>query len=116
MEGHCLPEVVFSAAGKAERYGIRAVDMAKALIDEGFHPPTVYFPLVVKEALMIEPTETENRENLDALVATRERIAQTAETDPEALRTAPHTTPVGCLNVVLAARKPVLAEKEEPVE
>ena len=61
-----MHEVVFSAADKAERFGIRAVDIAKALIDEGFHPPTVYFPLVVKEALMIEPTETENRENLDA--------------------------------------------------
>ncbi len=116
VEGPCLHEVVFSAADKAERYGVRAVDIAKALIDEGFHPPTIYFPLVVKEALMIEPTETENRENLDALVAAMERIARTAETDPELLRTAPHTTPVGRLDEVLAARKPDLAEKEDPGE
>ena len=92
------------------------MDIAKALIDEGFHPPTVYFPLVVKEALMIEPTETENRENLDAFVAAMERIARTAETDPETLRTAPHTTPVGRLDEVLAARKPDLAEREEKPE
>ena len=111
VEGPCMHEVVFSAADKAERFGIRAVDIAKALIDEGFHPPTVYFPLVVKEALMIEPTETENRENLDAFIAALERIARAAETDPESLRTAPHSTPVGRLDEVLAARKPDLVEK-----
>jgi glycine dehydrogenase subunit 2 len=115
VDGPCMHEVVFSAAEQAERYGVRAVDIAKALIDEGFHPPTVYFPLVVKEALMIEPTETENLENLDAFVAAMERIARTAETDPEALRTAPHTTPVGRLDEVLAARKPDLTEQADEV-
>ena len=114
VEGPCMHEVVFLGGGQGRALRVRAVDIAKALIDEGFHPPTVYFPLVVKEALMIEPTETENRENLDAFVAAMERIARTAETDPESLRTAPHTTPVGRLDEVLAARKPDLAEKEEP--
>jgi glycine dehydrogenase subunit 2 len=116
VEGPCLHEVVFSAADKAEQFGVRANDIAKALIDEGFHPPTVYFPLVVKEALMIEPTETENLENLDAFVAAMERIARTAETDPESLHAAPRTTPVGRLDEVLAARQPDLAEKEEEKE
>lgn len=113
VEGPCMHEVVFSAADKAEHYGIRALDIAKALIDEGFHPPTIYFPLVVKESLMFEPTETENKENLDDLVAAMERIAQAAEKDPASLQAAPHTTPVGRLDEVLAARKPDLAEKEE---
>lgn len=116
VEGPCMHEVVFSAADKAEHYGIRALDVAKALIDEGFHPPTIYFPLVVKEALMFEPTETENKENLDALVAAMERIARAAKEDPDSLRAAPRTMPVGRLDEVLAARKPDLAEKEGLVD
>lgn len=112
IDGPCMHEVVFTAADKAEQYGVRALDVAKALIDEGFHPPTIYFPQVVKEALMIEPTETENKENLDAFVAAMERIALAAEKDPVSLQTAPHTMPVGRLDEVLAARKPDLVEKE----
>ena len=102
----CMHECVFSAEDKVEQYGISAIDVAKALIDAGFHPPTVYFPLVVKEALMIEPTETESKENLDAFVEAMAKIADLAATDPEALHAAPITTPVGRLDEVKAARKP----------
>lgn len=108
----CMHEVVFSAEDKAAAYGVSALDVAKALIDEGFHPPTIYFPLVVKEAMMIEPTETEALENLDALVAAMGRIADKAATDPAALHAAPLTTPVGRLDEVSAARHPVLQEPE----
>jgi len=109
----CMHEVVFSAEDKAAQHGVSALDVAKALIDEGFHPPTIYFPLVVKEAMMLEPTETEALENLDALVAAMGRIADKAASDPEALHAAPITTPVGRLDEVNAARHPVL---QEPLE
>ncbi|MDR2393816.1 MAG: aminomethyl-transferring glycine dehydrogenase subunit GcvPB [Treponema sp.] len=88
--------------------GITTLDIAKRLIDYGFHPPTIYFPLIVKEALMVEPTETESKETLDAFAAALITIAQEAKTQPELLKTAPHTTPVGRLDEVAAARKPVL--------
>ena len=109
----CMHEVVFSAEDKVAQHGVSALDVAKALIDEGFHPPTIYFPLVVKEAMMLEPTETEALENLDALVAAMGRIADKAAADPEALHAAPITTPVGRLDEVNAARHPVL---QEPLE
>jgi glycine dehydrogenase subunit 2 len=83
-------------------------DIAKRLIDYGFHPPTVYFPLIVKEALMVEPTETESRETLDAFAAALGAIAEEAKTRPELLSGAPHDTPVGRLDETAAARKPVL--------
>jgi glycine dehydrogenase subunit 2 len=107
----CMHEVVMSAADQAALHGVTAVDVAKALIDEGFHPPTVYFPLVVKEAIMIEPTETESKENLDALVAAMIRIADKAQEDPAWLHAAPRSTPVGRLDEVRAARQPDLAER-----
>jgi glycine dehydrogenase subunit 2 len=88
--------------------GVTTLDIAKRLIDYGFHPPTVYFPLIVREALMIEPTETETRETLDAFAEALEAIAGEARTNPELLKTAPHTTPVGRLDETAAARKPVL--------
>jgi glycine dehydrogenase subunit 2 len=78
------------------------------LLDYGVHAPTVYFPLIVPEALMIEPTETESRESLDAFVQLMARIAQEAQSDPERLRTAPHNTPVGRLDEVKAAQDLVL--------
>ena len=84
---------------------IHALDIAKRLIDLGFHPPTNYFPLIVPEALMIEPTETESRETLDAFVAAMVQIAEEARTDPEILHSAPHVTPVGRLDEVKAARE-----------
>jgi len=104
----CKHECVFSAGRQAEK-GVRAIDIAKALIDRGFHPPTVYFPLTVKEAMMIEPTETESKETLDAFIAAMIGIAELAESDPEAFAEFPATTPVSRLDEVLAARKPDLA-------
>ncbi len=110
----CMHEVVFTAQDKVEQYGVSALDVAKALIDEGFHPPTIYFPLVVPEALMIEPTETESKENLDAFVAAMTKLAQACKDDPELLHQAPVTTPVGRLDEVSAARKPILTDPLEP--
>jgi len=87
---------------------VRALDISKRLIDYGYHPPTNYFPLIVHEALMIEPTETENRETLDAFAEALERIAQEARQSPELLHQAPHETPVRRLDEVAAARSPRL--------
>ena len=102
-----MHECVLSADPLAP-FGVRALDVAKALIDEGVHPPTIYFPLIVKEALMIEPTETETKETLDAFIEAMRRIAKQARDDPDSLRSAPHTAPVGRLDETGAARKPVL--------
>ncbi len=88
--------------------GIHTLDIAKRLIDYGFHPPTIYFPLIVPEALMIEPTETESKRNLDAFVEAMLAIAEEAKTKPELLHAAPSTTPVGRMDEVAAARSPVL--------
>jgi len=108
----CKHECVFSASRQAAK-GVRAADVAKGLIDRGFHPPTIYFPLTVPEALMIEPTETESRQTLDAFVEAMIEIARLAETEPEALTGAPRTTPVGRLDEVAAARRPDLACLED---
>jgi glycine dehydrogenase subunit 2 len=99
-----MHEFVSTAAPLERATGIRAMDVAKRLIDLGFHPSTVYFPLVVDEALMIEPTETETKETLDAFAAALAQTAAEAKTDPGALRAAPITTPVGRLEEARAAR------------
>jgi glycine dehydrogenase subunit 2 len=101
----CMHEAVFSglASGAA-----RTLDVAKRLLDYGFHPPTIYFPLVVPEALMIEPTETETKATIDAFVDAMLAIAREAASDPDLLKSAPHTTPVGRLDETTAARSPVL--------
>jgi glycine dehydrogenase subunit 2 len=104
----CKHECVLSASRQAEK-GVRAMDIAKALMDHGFHPPTVYFPLVVPEAMMIEPTETESKETLDAFIEAMTAIAEIAEQDPDQLKRCPASTPVGRLDEVAAARKPDLA-------
>lgn len=101
----CMHE--FVAMGDVAE-GIRTLDIAKRLIDYGYHPPTIYFPLIVPEALMIEPTETESKETLDAFAAVMLKIAQEAKDNPELLHDAPHNTPVGRLDEVAAARCPVL--------
>jgi glycine dehydrogenase subunit 2 len=88
--------------------GVHTLDIAKRLIDYGFHPPTIYFPLIVKEAFMAEPTETESKETLEAFAETLKKIAEEAKTNPELLKDAPHNTPVGRLDETGAARKPVL--------
>jgi len=100
----CMHEFVLSAVRQAER-GVHAVDIAKALIDEGLHPPTVYFPLIVKEALMIEPTEAESKETLEAFVAAMKRIAAEAGENPESFQDRPRTTPVCRPDETKAARE-----------
>jgi len=107
-DGLCMHECVLSAE-RQTRNDVHATDIAKALIDRGFHPPTVYFPLIVKEALMIEPTETESKDTLDAFCDAMIEIAELTETDPEALRRAPVSTPVSRLDEYAAARELDLA-------
>ena len=99
----CMHECVFSASRQLE-HGVHAIDIAKYLIDRGYHPPTVYFPLIVKDAIMIEPTETESKAMLDAFIDVMIEAAQTAETNPQALHDAPLTTPVSRLDETRAAR------------
>ncbi len=100
----CQHEFVLSAARQKAK-GVRALDVAKRLLDYGFHAPTMYFPLVVEEALMIEPTETESRETLDAFIETMKKIAEEVETHPEDVKAAPLTTPVRRVNEAQAARR-----------
>jgi glycine dehydrogenase subunit 2 len=104
----CMHECVFSASRQAAD-GVRAINIAKALIDRGFHPMTVYFPLTVPEAMMIEPTETESKETIDSFIEVMIEIAQQAKDAPEQLLLCPTTTPVGQLDETLAARKPDVA-------
>lgn len=105
----CMHE--FVCQGKPAGDAVRAADVAKRLMDFGFHPPTVYFPLIVAEALMIEPTETEDKATLDAFVAAMRRIAEEAHGEPELLRDAPHTMPVRRLDEVRAAREAIVSER-----
>ncbi len=104
----CKHEFVLSAKTVKMKYGISALDVAKRLLDFGIHPPTIYFPLIVPEALMVEPTETESIETLDGFVEVMERIASEAQHDPELLKNAPQCTPVKRVDEVRAAKHPVL--------
>jgi glycine dehydrogenase subunit 2 len=106
----CMHECVLSARELKRRYGVRALDVAKRLLDFGVHPPTVYFPLVVDEAIMIEPTETETLETLDAFVASMAQVVAEAEEDPERVMLAPWTTPVRRLDDARAVKRPVLRQ------
>ncbi|HET9105266.1 MAG TPA: aminomethyl-transferring glycine dehydrogenase subunit GcvPB [Solirubrobacteraceae bacterium] len=106
----CMHEFVLSGAPMKREIGIKTLDLAKRLLDHGVHPPTVYFPLLVEEALLIEPTETETRETLDRFAAIVAEILREAREDPEIARTAPHTTPVRRLDEAAAARHPVLRQ------
>jgi glycine dehydrogenase (decarboxylating) beta subunit (EC 1.4.4.2) len=106
-ERHCKHEFVLSGR-RQKKLGVRTLDIAKRLLDFGFHPPTVYFPLNVEEAIMIEPTETESKETLDAFIDTMIQIAREAEENPEIVQEAPHTTVVKRLDETKAARHPVL--------
>jgi glycine dehydrogenase subunit 2 len=105
----CMHEFVASAGKLKTERGVSAMDVAKRLLDFGFHAPTVYFPLTVKEAVMVEPTETESKDTLDAFAETLFRVT---EEDPDLLREAPHTTSISRPDEVLAARQPVLTWKE----
>ncbi len=108
----CMHEFVLSARNLKDT-GVRALDIAKRLLDYGYHPPTVYFPLIVEEALMIEPTETESKETLDRFAEAMQRIAREAVENPELVTGAPRCTPVQRLDEVTAARKPVLRYRQE---
>ena len=100
----CMHECVFSASRQLKN-GVHAIDIAKYLIDRGYHPPTVYFPLIVKEAIMIEPTETESKATMDEFIAVMKEAAEMAEKDPEALHAAPVTMPISRLDETKAARE-----------
>jgi glycine dehydrogenase subunit 2 len=101
-------EVVFSGRRQKREHGVTTLDIAKAILDYGIHPPTIYFPLIVEEALMVEPTETESIETLDAFVDVMREIAERAASDPDSIKRAPVTTPVGRLDEAAAARRPDL--------
>ncbi|MBA3263583.1 MAG: aminomethyl-transferring glycine dehydrogenase subunit GcvPB [Thermoleophilaceae bacterium] len=104
----CMHEFVLSGRGAKEKLGVRTLDIAKRMLDYGVHPPTVYFPLLVDEALMIEPTETETKERLDDFADIVRAILEEAAADPEILRDAPYTTPVRRLDEAAAAKRPVV--------
>ncbi|MNP29546.1 putative glycine dehydrogenase (decarboxylating) subunit 2 [compost metagenome] len=104
---YCKHEFVMSGRG-LKQYGIHTLDIAKRLLDFGYHPPTIYFPSNVEECMMIEPTETESKETLDAFIDTMIQIAKEAEEQPELLINAPYGTPVTRLDETTAARKPIL--------
>lgn len=104
---HCKHEFVLSGR-RQKKLGVRTLDMAKRLLDFGYHPPTIYFPLNVEEGMMIEPTETESKETLDAFIDAMIQIAKEVEENPEIVQDAPHTTVIKRLDETKAARKPIL--------
>ncbi len=104
----CLHEFVASGTSWKEEFGVRTLDIAKRLLDYGVHAPTIYFPLIVEEAFMVEPTETESRESLDQFIAAMRAIRREAQEDPDLLHGAPYTTPVGRMDEARAAREPDL--------
>ncbi|GLX69713.1 putative glycine dehydrogenase (decarboxylating) subunit 2 [Paenibacillus glycanilyticus] len=106
--GVCKHEFVMSGRGLKANYGVRTLDVAKRLLDFGYHPPTIYFPLNVEECIMIEPTETESKETLDGFIDTMIQIAEEARTNPELVLNAPYGTVVRRLDETTAARKPIL--------
>jgi glycine dehydrogenase subunit 2 len=106
----CMHEFVLSGSPMKKDLGIKTLDLAKRLLDHGFHPPTVYFPLLVDEALLVEPTETETKETLDEFADAVAAILEEAGEDPEVARTAPHATPVRRLDEAAAAKRPVIRQ------
>jgi glycine dehydrogenase subunit 2 len=118
FDRHCMHEFVLSGRRLKREHGVTTLDVAKRLMDYRFHPPTIYFPLIVPEALMIEPTETEPKETLDAFADAMLAIAREAAEQPELLKEAPHVRPVKRLDEVRAAKHPILryrfGEDEDP--
>jgi glycine dehydrogenase subunit 2 len=111
VDRYCMHECVLSAKSLKNEVGVKTLDIAKRLLDEGVHPPTIYFPLIVDEAIMIEPTETEDKATLDRFINSMVQIYKEAKEEPEKVKSAPHTTVVGRLDEALAARKPNLRYK-----
>jgi glycine dehydrogenase subunit 2 len=108
FSGHCMHEFVITLEGLKKDKGVSALDFAKTLLDYGMHPPTMYFPLIVHEALMVEPTETESRERLEEAIAVYKKIYAQAQEAPETLHGSPYHTPIGRPDDVTAARNPIL--------
>jgi glycine dehydrogenase subunit 2 len=106
----CMHEFVLSGAPMKKNLGLKTLDLAKRLLDHGFHPPTVYFPLLVDEALLVEPTETETKETLDAFADAVADILREGAEDPEIARNAPYSTPVRRLDEAGAAKRPVIRQ------
>ena len=107
----CKHEFVFDGL-KDKSTGVTTMDVAKRLLDYGYHAPTIYFPLLFHEAMMIEPTESESKETIDAFIEVLRLIADEAKNNPEEVKTAPHNTPVGRVDDVLAAKHPILTWKQ----
>ncbi|MBQ1668966.1 MAG: aminomethyl-transferring glycine dehydrogenase subunit GcvPB, partial [Prevotella sp.] len=111
IEGVCKHEFVFDGL-KDKSTGVTTMDVAKRLLDYGYHAPTIYFPLLFHESLMIEPTESESKETIDGFIEVMRKIAKEAIEQPELLKTAPHTTPIGRVDDVLAAKHPIVTYKQ----
>ena len=111
IEGLCCHEFVFDGL-KDKSTGVTTMDVAKRLLDYGYHAPTIYFPLLFHESLMIEPTENESKETLDGFIAVMRQIAEEAKTNPDMVKAAPHTTPIGRVDDVLAAKHPVVTYRQ----
>ena len=107
----CKHEFVFDGL-KDKQTGVTTMDVAKRLLDYGFHAPTIYFPLLFHESLMIEPTESESKQTIDAFIAVMRQIAEEARTQPDVVKTAPHTTPIGRVDDVLAAKHPIVTYRQ----
>lgn len=111
INGLCKHEFVFN--GLADKStGVTTMDVAKRLLDYGYHAPTIYFPLLFHESLMIEPTESESKETIDGFIAVMRKIAEEAKKEPELLKTAPHNTPIGRVDDVLAAKHPIVTYRQ----
>ena len=115
IDGLCKHEFVFDGL-KDKSTGVTTMDVAKRLLDYGYHAPTIYFPLLFHESLMIEPTENESKETLDDFIAVMRRIAEEAKTNPELVKTAPHNTPIGRVDDVLAAKHPIVTWRQLKAE
>jgi glycine dehydrogenase subunit 2 len=111
LEGLCMHEFVMSLEDLKKETGVSALDIAKALLDYGIHPPTMYFPLIIHEALMLEPTETESKETMDEVIAIFKKVYAGARENPQSLHDCPKKTPIGRPDEVKAARNPVLRYK-----
>ncbi|MBQ6652518.1 MAG: aminomethyl-transferring glycine dehydrogenase subunit GcvPB [Prevotella sp.] len=111
IDGLCKHEFVFDGL-KDKSTGVTTMDVAKRLLDYGYHAPTIYFPLLFHESLMIEPTENESKQTIDSFIEVMRKIAEEAKSNPELVKTAPHTTPIGRVDDVLAAKQPVLTYRE----
>jgi glycine dehydrogenase subunit 2 len=111
IDGLCCHEFVFDGL-KDKSTGVTTMDVAKRLLDYGYHAPTIYFPLLFHESLMIEPTENESKETLDGFIQVMRQIAEEAKNNPDLVKSAPHTTPIGRVDDVLAAKHPIVTFRQ----